>query len=266
MSGRPNFDDPYGLTANPLRLIYMMGAIWRLAQDGRTHIDVLEIGSWCGASALTWGEAIALHAQSGALTCVDPWRPYTDLAANPDELNRLMNDALVADAAYKVFKANMAFLPSAVALDVQRGRSQDILPGLPRSSFDLIYIDGDHVHAAVVADIDNAVPLLRDGGILCGDDLELQTHERDVTVLDREPGLERLWDDRSNDFFHPGVTRAVGDVFGPVSSWYGFWAMQKNRNGWRGVSLDGMPAHIPSHIPPRSLLGLKAFLMKNGLF
>lgn len=243
----------------------MMGAIWRLAQDGRTHIDVLEIGSWCGASALTWGEAIVLHARTGSLTCVDPWQPYTDLAANADELNRLMNDALVADTAYDVFTANMAFLPQAVVLDVWRGKSQDVLPTLPSASFDLIYIDGDHVRAAVAADIGNAVPLLRDGGILCGGDLELQAHECDLTVLDREPGLERLWDDRTNDYFHPGVTRAVADAFGAVSSWHGFWAMQKDRDGWRRVSLDGMPAHIPSHIPSRSLIGLKAVLMKNGV-
>ena len=75
----------------------MMGAVWRLAQDGCKQIDVLEIGSWCGASALTWGEAMALYTGGGRLICVDPWQSYTDLVANPDELNRVMNDQFGAE-------------------------------------------------------------------------------------------------------------------------------------------------------------------------
>jgi predicted O-methyltransferase YrrM len=265
LSGRPNFEDPYGLTTNPLRLIFMMGAVWRLAQDGGKQIDVLEIGSWCGASALTWGEAMELYTAGGRLTCIDPWRPYTDLAANPDELNRLMNDQLVTDRAFEVFTANMAFLPRSVPLDVRRGTSRKILPGLPANSFDLIYIDGDHVYDAVADDIGRSVPLLRDGGILCGDDLELQAHDCAPAQFDQASSVERLWDDRLGDFFHPGVTRAVSEALGRVSCWHGFWAMRKADDGWRAVSLDGMPMRIPAHLPAKSLMGLKAYLMKNGL-
>ena len=82
-----NFEGVYGFTANPLRLIFLMGTIWYLSQKGEhNHVQVLEIGSWCGASTLTWGESIEKYFNSnGSITCVDAWVPYVDLGANPTE-------------------------------------------------------------------------------------------------------------------------------------------------------------------------------------
>lgn len=262
---RPNFDEPFGATTNPLRLVYMMGTVWFLAQRGLARLDVLEVGSWCGASALAWGEAIARHLSGGSITCVDPWQPYIDLGANPDALNHTMNELLATRDVYEVFRSNMTFLPACVALDVRRGDSKTVLPTLARESYDLIYIDGDHTYEVVRTDLANAAPLLRDGGILCGDDLEVQLHDCDPGRLESGTGLERLWDEQTASFLYPGVTRAVGEAFGPVSCWDGFWAMQKAGDCWRAVSLQGMPAHIPSYLPSASLMGLKAVLMKRGL-
>jgi len=263
---RPNFDEPFGLTTNPLRLVYMMGVVWLRARGGRTRLDVLEVGSWCGASGLALGEAIAQHMSGGTITCVDPWQPYTDLGGDPDNLHLMMNELLETRDIFDVFRANMKFLPASVALNVRRGDSKVILPTLAPESYDLIYIDGDHSYEAVRADLANAAPLLRDGGILCGDDLEAQLHECDRARLENGTGLERLWDAETNSFLYPGVTRAVGEAFGPVSCWDGFWAMQKTGNGWGRIALDGMPGHIPSHLPAKSLMGLKAVLMKRGVF
>ena len=267
LSAKPNFEGVFGQTTNPLRLVFMMGVVWKLAQDHASDmLKVLEIGSWAGASALTWGEAIQLYFSGhGHITCVDRWEPYVDLAANPDELNRAMNEALVDRQPYDVFLANMKFLPHGVGLDVRKGQSQEILPSLEREAFDLVYIDGDHAYAAVAADIAHAIDLVRPGGILCGDDLELQAHACDVSIVDRQPAVERCQDGRSGVTFHPGVTKAVGEKFGPVSSWSGFWAVRKTMAGWRNISLAGMPARIPGHIPAPSLIGLKAVLMKDGV-
>lgn len=119
MIDRPNFDEPFGLTTNPLRLVYMMGVVWLLARRGRTRLDVLEVGSWCGASGLALGEAIAQHMSGGTITCVDPWQPYTDLGADPDNLHLMMNELLETRDIFDVFRANMKFLPASVALNVR---------------------------------------------------------------------------------------------------------------------------------------------------
>ena len=49
-----------------------------------------------------------------------------------------------------------------------------LIKKLYKNNFDLIYPDGDHSYHGVSVDIDNCCSLVRDGGILCGDDLEIQ--------------------------------------------------------------------------------------------
>jgi predicted O-methyltransferase YrrM len=66
------------------------------------------------------------------------------------------------------------FFRDEVEMEILRGCSRDALPNLPKNNFDLIYPDGDHSYHGVSVDIDNCCSLVRDGGILCGDDLEIQ--------------------------------------------------------------------------------------------
>jgi predicted O-methyltransferase YrrM len=172
----PIFDGIFGATANPLRQIFMIGAMWRLAQEERADkVQVLEVGSWCGASALTWGEAIQLHfAGDGKITCIDAWQPYVDIDTNPDDNNRDMDKALRQDEPFDIFRHNIGYLPNSVEVEIRKGWSRDELPKLPAGMYDLVYIDGDHAYEGVKSDIANAAGLVRSGGILCGDDLELQ--------------------------------------------------------------------------------------------
>lgn len=264
-SDRPNFDGAFGLTANPIRLMFMMGAVWRLAQRPMNdYVRILEIGSWCGASALTFGQGIEEYfAGNGSITCVDAWEPYVDLVVNPDENNRQMNEVLQRDQPFQVFNQNIRFLPATMEVEIHRGWSSDVLPGLPQESFDLVYIDGDHTYAGVEADIRNSAGLVKVGGILCGDDLEIQDGQCDLSILDLEPNIDSYYDERNDTYFHPGVTKAVGEAFGQVSAWSGFWAMEKSGAGWNKVSLKGMLPRIPKWITPKSLIGLKAWLMES---
>ncbi len=215
---------------------------------------------------MTWGQALDLYNKAkGDLTCVDPWAPFNDLAENPGEIGADMEQALARDEPFRVFQENIKFLPKGIDVHIFRGRSSDILPTLDRDSFDLIYIDGDHGYETVSSDIEMSRALIREGGIICGDDLELQAHECDATIARARPTLDLFLDEPSQTHYHPGVTLAVGENFGPASSWYGFWAMQKKEGRWLRVNLDGMPPHIPTHLPAQSLIGLKALLMEHGL-
>jgi predicted O-methyltransferase YrrM len=264
---RPNLEGLYGITANPLRLVFMMGTVWKLAaENNQSGIDILEIGSWCGASALTWGEALEIHNQgTGSLTCVDAWEPFVNLEQNPDRVSQDMDNALADEEPFDIFQHNIKFLPPSVDVDIRRGWSSDVLPTLDKESFDLIYIDGDHAYPSVASDIKLCSALLKDGGIICGDDLELQAHQVDASFAKNQPDLDKYYDEDLAAHYHPGVTLAVSEKFGSVSSWFGYWAMQKKGAAWQTVSLDGMPAHIPSNISPKSLIGLKALLMEHGL-
>lgn len=264
----PNFESLAGATANPVRLVYMMGSIWWLSQKaGNYSLNILEIGSWCGSSALTWGQALELHnGGRGSLTCIDPWEPFSDLEVNPDDFSKNMADALAAGEPFEIFQENIKFIADSVETNILRGWSKDILPTRPLESYDLVYIDGDHCFEGVSSDIALSCPLVKEGGILCGDDLELQSHECDASIARDNPKLDYHFDDLSQSHYHPGVTLAVGEKFGPVSSWNGFWAMQKSGDNWLPVDLTEMPIRIPAHLPAKSLIDLKAMLMEQNLF
>ena len=256
------------MTANPLRQVFMMGVVWFLVhRENNKFLNILEVGSWSGLSALTWGEALEIHNNCrGALTCIDAWKPYHNPNDECDELNREINEALSSDEPYNVFMENIKFLPESIKLTVQKGWSADILPKLTRADFDLIYIDGDHSYKTVSTDIELSIALVKEGGIICGDDLELQYNQVDATIAREKPHLDKMFDRTTNKIFHPGVTLAVGETFGSVSSWSGFWAMPKKNDKWEKISLAGMPPRIPSFLSLENLIGLKALLMKHGYF
>ena len=68
------------------------------------------------------------------------------------------------------------------------------------------------------------------GGLICGDDLEIQFHEAHIDESHRSRFIDYV-EDNDVGFYHPGVTLAVYDVFGEVSSFGGFWVMRKITNG-----------------------------------
>ena len=102
---KPNLRGIYGGTVNPLRQVFMIGAIWRLARDfGGYQLSLLEVGSWAGASALTWGQALQEYNNGrGSLTSIDAWKPYYVPENMPDAFGREINQVLETDEPYQVF-------------------------------------------------------------------------------------------------------------------------------------------------------------------
>jgi predicted O-methyltransferase YrrM len=262
IESKPNFDGVFGSPINALRFVYMMGAVWFLSNKfPNKKLAILEVGSWCGASALVWGEALERYAKSqGAVTCVDFWEPHHDTHANADVIYQEMDAAAESGEAYDVFLNNIGFLPEGVEIEIIRGDSKKVLPSLDNRRFDLIYIDGDHTYNGVNSDINNCLGLVNEGGILSGDDLEIQKHaiERPASTID--PALDLTKNPELGSNYHPGVTLAVEENFGPVSSWYGFWGMQKIDPGWQQFSLDGLPLNFPKFLPVEQLIKLKSLL------
>jgi predicted O-methyltransferase YrrM/chaperonin cofactor prefoldin len=212
-------------------------------------IRILEIGSWAGGSAITWANGIERFAQrNGQVICVDPWREYLDLEVNDDLIYTEMEDALAREQIYPLFQKNIEASGYNDLITEIRGSSFEILPILAKDSFDIIFLDGSHDYENVLHDLQLSESLLRDGGILCGDDLELQSGEcADLEHDGDNPIADYVVDAKTEKGFHPGVTRAVGEFIGPVSSWSGFWAMRRAADGFKPVEIDKTKAQIPDH-------------------
>ena len=263
----PNFEGVYGSSINALRLVYMMGAIWLLTKKfPNRKLVILEVGSWCGASALTWGEALEIYNdRQGSITCVDFWVPHHDTNVNQDKIYQEMDAAAGSGEAYNVFLHNIGFIPEGVEIEILRGDSKEVLPSLADRKFDLVYIDGDHTYEGVKSDIRNCLELVNVGGLLTGDDLEIQAHSVKNPISLKELALDRERNSEYDSNYHPGVTLAVAEIFGPVSSWYGFWGMQKLEHGWDQFSLDECPMHLPKFLSVEHLMSLKSLLYHQDL-
>lgn len=248
---KPIFNVDYAILSAPVRHVFMMACVWHLTKaKQKPDMQILEVGSWVGASALSWAQGLQLFNNSqGTITCVDAWKPFFDRATHKAEVYDVMEQALHTETAYQLFLHNISTIPETIKCQHLRGQSESLLPLLREKAFDVVFIDADHAYTPVLRDIKNSLALVKEGGIICGDDLNLQLSQVDAAETKKHAESDFIKDPKTNRNYHPGVTLAVAEIFGDVSSWGGFWAMQKKENAWHKISLKDMPVHYPQHFP-----------------
>lgn len=217
-----------------------------LRQANFDTFRLLEIGSWVGASVLHWAKILEEEIPGRwEIHCVDGWQSFAsqkDLKLGKD-LYR-MNKGLLNSKALKLFFHNLKVQGLESKVFVHRGPSRKILPLFKAELFDFLYVDGSHYFHDVQFDLQAAAPLLKNGGLFSGDDLEIQ-------MKDCPDHLSQDVDDRdyillplSKRRFHPGVTKAVGEYFGrPISCYGGFWVVQKNSHEWHDFTVEQEALH-----------------------
>jgi hypothetical protein len=112
--------------------------------------DVLELGAQYGFSTVILAQA------ARRVTSVDWHQGDDSIAAMGGEC---------ADT-WEAYRANLARYGVSSRVDARRGRFADVLPALAREGalFDGVFLDAQHDAAAVQADLDLALPLIRPGG------------------------------------------------------------------------------------------------------
>ena len=97
---------------------------------------------------------------------IDLWRPYESRARRGhdhylnipiEECDEMYRDICRDALPFKGFHALR--MPSLMAATI-----------FPLGYFDVVFIDGDHAHQSVLDDIGAWLPLVKKGGMLCGDD------------------------------------------------------------------------------------------------
>lgn len=251
LRGEPYFGPVLrALQGLPDRHKYFLPALRVAAQSASGPLAILEIGSWAGASTVSWASALKELALPGRIVCVDPWEPYFDLTKDRAHVYGEMNRAAETGLIYKLFQHNVAASGFAGIIEARPGPSRSVVPGLPSDSFHLVYVDGSHLFEDVLFDIREAKRLIRDGGIVCGDDLEIQASR--LTAEELEQGLRTgedfVWSTTAGKQYHPGVTAAIDREFGAVSCHDGFWLAERSKDQWISVTLDLDHSEIPNHL------------------
>jgi len=220
----------------------------------RDPLEALEIGSWAGASTVSWALALQEAGRNGKVICVDPWDPYFEVGTDSTPHYRQMNQAAEQGLIFSLFKHNIHAAGVADMVEVRRGTSRAILPDLAEDAFDIVYIDGSHLFEDVSFDIRQAKRLARDGGVVCGDDLEIEAAALGKSELDEGIASkgDYVFSDRTQCWYHPGVTGAVAREFEEVAVWNGFWAVRRSGTRWEPASLDLTDLHMPPHLDEAS--------------
>ncbi len=208
----------------------------------------LEIGSWCGESSAVLGK-VAKN-KNGRLFCIDWWKGNTGM-----ELEQIAKRSDI----FSVFWENMKKEGLEDVVIPIRARSDMVSDILQKESFDLIYIDGDHRHDAALNDIKRYAPLLKVGGIICGDDCEGYVSDYDRSFLEEGKSVD------CHESVHCGVVLAVGEYFHDYLINYNTWSVKKTADGWKQPDVSFGSFRTKRQYQPPAIEAYKYYnLMRYG--
>ena len=193
----------------------------------------LEIGSWCGESSAILGK-VAKN-KNGKLFCIDWWKGNTGM-----ELEQIAKRSDI----FSVFWENMKKEGLEDVVIPIRARSDMVSDILQKESFDFIYIDGDHRYEAALNDIKRYAPLLKVGGIICGDDCEGYVSDYDRFFLEEGKSID------CHESVHCGVVLSVGEYFSDYLINYNTWSVKKTSAGWKRPDLSFDPIRVKRQYQP----------------
>lgn len=147
-----------------------LGDVYRISTNWLSAIPLpscpmrmLEIGAYHGGNVCSLTKTYGSHPQS-SIHCVDPWYEYPEYQ---EYQNHQMTN-------YKYFIHNISQLqPEDLnKIFMYRGLSENIVPTFQDSSFDLIYIDGNHDRRYVLHDAIMSVKKIKHMGYIVFDDMQ----------------------------------------------------------------------------------------------
>jgi predicted O-methyltransferase YrrM len=141
------------------------GYLFQLASDAPENAQVVEVGSWMGAS--TCFLAGGLKGPAAKIFAVDNFRGLSTCGEDAAWYNRHFKK-LGADSTLEIFRANFAALGFAARSEPVVNDSLAAARALAakHGAIDLIFIDGDHSYAACQADIGAWAPFVKRGGVM----------------------------------------------------------------------------------------------------
>ena len=110
-----------------------------------------------------------------------------------------MESLLEKDVVYHIFKHNVKTISNKIKVITYRKFSDDFFKE-NNETYDLIFIDADHSYDSVLKDIQNAKKFIKDDGIICGDDLNLQLDQVDMNFAESNKNKDFIQDPKTKKF------------------------------------------------------------------
>src|SRR5262245_5628261 len=254
--GGPCFDlATLPIPGSPVSLAMIDALVEAHVKPRGDDITILEIGSFCGLSTLTWGYALErLGISKYTIYCVDIWYHGGEVKYSPEKLAVMRGRNSFN---HDIFKFNIAQSIGLSHVVEVIGDSRVGLARLRDGFFDVVYVDGYHGYDAIASDIAHAFRLCRPGGIICGDDYDCSP-EMMQSIPDDARQLDEYKVGSTDIGVHPGVVLAVDGLLGAPLSYGSFWAFEKVTDKAGPpftdcvvpVDVPALPRRIPKFIPP----------------
>jgi len=135
---------------------------------------IAEVGCYLGVST----ETFLLH-KPKKMYAIDPWG--VDL--NYDESDGYLPDGGWGEIEQK-FKERVGPYEEYTIIEIIKNTSIEAAKGFEENSLDFLYIDGNHEHSHVSADIEAWWPKIKRGGYMGGHDFYVHTHPPEYTGVE----------------------------------------------------------------------------------
>ncbi len=246
----PKFSSEVFRQGPRIRKGYLQEIVRSTARERGGVLKILEVGSWTGASAIALALALDEIGARGHVHCVDAWKPYFNTEIDSAPIYKTMNLLAAENKALRDFQENIQIAGISNRIIYTVGNSTDVLPIINSESYDIIFIDASHQFEDVNFDIGQGKRILKNKGIICGDDLEVAPFEIAEQELldDVASGRDYVTDMKTGINYHPGVTLAVKRHFTEVGVANGLWAVKKNENSWSKYPLEDFNPKIPDFL------------------
>jgi predicted O-methyltransferase YrrM len=167
----------------PVQLEYLMHQVESLPDNS----VIVEIGVWRGRSAFAMAEACR-HTNK-RVYAIDPWQDYeTKKGLLSTRLTEFGVNSI--ESVYQGFMADRRKLGLERWIEVIRHGSVGAAAQWRHGLCDLVFIDGNHNYDPVMADLQAWSPHMKEGGLICGDDWEIDSVQQAVKdFVSDSPGL-----------------------------------------------------------------------------
>lgn len=185
---------------------------------------VAEIGTYDGTT--TKHVAPIVKEEKGTYIAVDWFKGNETLPSGTPGQSHGFNENQ-HDIVLNNFKININEIDCAEIITIHDMPSLEAAKLIKDKSLDICFIDADHRYAAVKADILAYASKVKDGGILCGHDLDNGVEEHFDTFNEGELKVDTA------QGIHAGVCQAIGEIIGfdKITRYPNVvWAVRINKN------------------------------------
>lgn len=212
---KPHFSTYLYSKQNDVSKISKFESIINKQKISEKNITLLEVGCYAGQSTIEFAKVLSSKFNDYHIFCLDKWKGYfSPKDSKTNWTYRYVNKNLNNGNVKKLFFHNIESANISKKITTIVGSNEKILKVLPKNYYNIIYLDASHYYEDVLNNIKDCENLIKERGIIIGDDFELSYRDIDQDFARKNLHKDFIIDPLTNSGYHVGVTVALYDFYG----------------------------------------------------